>query len=318
MKLQRKIVWIALIISGIALTFFILFSTALRKFDYNEIFSNISISIFGSSLLVFVPALVTFQKNKSEAKQKIISELIKVENLVNSVHFQTTFLKGVDGQYSLDFSFEKTKYELAKDFPSYTAHKDIYEIKSKRVEKLYDTISAIDHYDYTLLDTCLADYVRIWGKDKLINELFKKHFEILNNFMIRSESSAIEYGARQYKACNASIGTFFDIWFKKFLVELEPIDKKLEYLYAIKNIMKLRFYRASYRTIIKSKDQSNKISIKENIEQFYRDNNIKKPRFIIKFLRSLEETSFIKRASNKIKNAIKKVEQAIKKPRCRK
>lgn len=287
MKLQRKIIWATLIVSGVALVFFILFSTALKKCDYNSIFSNIAISIFGSSLLVFVPALITFEKNKSEAKQKIISELIKVENLVISVHFQTMFLKGVDCKYSLDFSFEKTKYELAKDFPLYIAQKDIYDINSKRVEMLYNTIDAIDHYNYTLLDTCLDDYVTIWGRDQIINELFKKHFEILNNFMIRHKSSTIEYGAKQYKACNASTGTFFDIWFKKYLMDLEPIDKKLEYLYAIKNIMKLRFYKSTYKSIIQSEDTNFKIKLKENIEQFYNDNNLEKPRYIIKLLNKL-------------------------------
>lgn len=53
----------------------------------------------------------------------------------------------------------------------------------------------------------------------------KKHFEILNNFMIRQKSSTIEYGAKQYMACNASTGTFFDSWFKKFLMDLSLLIK---------------------------------------------------------------------------------------------
>ncbi len=294
MRLQRRIIWATLIISLISISVFIIFSTFAKVCDYNNIISGIAIALFGSALLVLVPAIITFNKNKEETKQKIISELIKIENLLIQVHFQTTFLKDIDGQYSLDFSFEKTKYELAKNFSLYTAHKDIYDINSKRVEILFDTISAIDNYNYTLLDTCLDDYVRVLGNEKLIRELFKKHFDIIKKFMIRHESSTIEYGARQYKACNASMGAFFDIWFKKFLLELEPIDKKIDYLFTIKNIMKLRFYKTSYKSLIESEDENFKNRFKESIEQFYKENNLEKPKYIINLLDKLAEKNIDK------------------------
>lgn len=287
MRLQRKIIWVSFAISIISLALFILFSTFWKSSDSNAIISSIFIAIFGSSLMVFVPALITFYKIKADAKQKIAAEISAVENLVNDVHFQTSFLKDVDGKYNLDFSFEKTKYELSKNISMYIAQKDIYEITTKRVEKLYDTFLAINHYDYSFFDAYLEDYVGVFGNETIIHMLADKYYEILSEFMMSSAQFPFEYGVRQYEFYNASTGTFFNLWFKKFLEKLEPIYKKLVYLRTMLLIMNLRFYKSSYQETVNSNEIEKKLQLKKFIEEFYEDNKIKKSHFIKKLMKQL-------------------------------
>lgn len=288
MKLQRRIFWTTLVISVISLVGYILLMTIWGNMSGQAILSNIAISLFGSSLLVFVPAMITFYKNKSEAKQKIISELSKVENLINDIQFQTTFLKDFDGNYNLDFSFEKKKYELVDNIKEYNIQKEIYELNSKKVEKLFDSIKKIDDYDYSFFDTYVFEFVDLFHNEKLIYKLADLYLKILNNFMISNFQIPYEYGARQFEFCNALVGQFFDIWFKKFIIELEPIYEKLENLRAILLIFKLKFYRKAYKDTIKSNENDKKIQLKELIEKLYNSNNISKCRWVKNLLKKLQ------------------------------
>lgn len=290
MRLQKRIIWISLAISIVSLFFFIAFSTFWIVSDYNAIISSIFIAIFGSSLMVFVPALITFYKIKAEVKQKIISAMSSLENLVNDVHFQTTFLKGADGRYNLDFSFENDKYKLSNNISLFTAQKDIYDYSTKRIEELYNTLLAIDHYDYSFFDAYLDDYVGVFSNESTIHTLADKYYDIIRDFMISNAPPPLEYGVRQFKSFNASTGQFFDLWFKDFIDELEPIYTKFVYLRTILLIMELRFYKSYYQETVNSNETKSKLELKTLIEQLYENNNLKKTKFIEKLLEDLNKT----------------------------
>lgn len=275
MKLNRTIFWITFWICGISIFLFTAFRTFWLKYDINEIFSNISISLFGSSFLVFVPTIISFNRCRTEAKHKIISELAKVENLINDVQFQTTFLKGVDGEYNVDFSFEKTKYDITMDFQLYNAKKDIYTINSNRVETIYNTINKLDNYDYSFFNDYLNDYVSLFHNERHIKELSDCYYNILEAFMLRNFEIPYGYGSRQYDCGNATIGQFFDIWFKDYLLKLEPIFEKLTSLRTIFLILKLEFYKKDYKDTLNSKEINKKEELKKFIIDFYTKYNIK-------------------------------------------
>lgn len=58
--------------------------------------------------------------------------------------------------------------------------------------------------------------------------------------------------------------------------------------------MKVRFYKSTYKLIIKSEDENFKYNLKENIEQFYNDNNLEKPKYIIRLLDKLGKNNIDK------------------------
>ena len=283
MRLQRRIFWTTLLICILSLFCFVAFKTFWFEYDY-EIFSNISIGIFGSSLLVFVPALITFFKIKSDTKQKIISELSKIENLVNDLQFKTTFIKDFNREYSLDFSFEKTKYDDNSDTSLYLARKDAYEINVKRVESLYQTITEIDNFDYSFFDFMLFDYVGIFHNEKYIQTLFNKYWDIIESVMISKYQLPYAYGARQYECCNASVGQFFDIWFKGFLIKIEPLDAKLENLKSILKLIRVEFYSKDYTAMLNCEDQNIKQELVSKLKAFHAQNDIKPSKKINRLL----------------------------------
>lgn len=295
MRLQRRIIFASAIISIVSLFLYIAFSTFWLENDNNAIGATIFISVFGSSLLVLVPAVITFFKIKTETKQKIISELYKVENLINDVHFQTTFLKDSNGQYNLDFSFEKLKYNIS-DSSQYLALKDSYEIITRKVDSLYETLKKIDKYDLSFYNTYLNDYVGLFSNESLIHNLSRKYLDIVGIFMINNYPIPYGYGTRQFEASNATMGQFFDIWFRHFLMKLEPIDKKFEQLRTIFLILHLRFYKSDYKETINANEPDKKHELKKYIEQFFDENKINKTRFIKKLIKKLEKPT------EKIKN----------------
>lgn len=288
MKLQKTIFWVSSVICVFSMLLFIAFSTFWKESDHNNIFSSISISVFGSAMLVLVPALITYRRVKRETRQIIISELVKIENLVNDVHFQTTFLKDHQKEYNLDFSFEQNQYELADNISQYIIQKDIYESQVKKVETLYHTVKQIDEYDYSMLDAHTADYVEIFNDGRLIHTLIGKYFDILKLFMIRTFPIPYDYGVRQYEFNNCTTGQFFNIWFKNFLEKLEPIDQKLITLRTIWLILRLRLDRTEYKITVSSSDKDKKHELKKYIKQFYKDSGLSKTWFIKKLLKDLE------------------------------
>lgn len=275
MRLHRRIFWITIAICAFSLFFFIAFKTFWNEYDNNDIFANISIGIFGSSLLVFIPALITFFNIKNSTQQKIISELNMIEKLVNDLQFKTTFLKDENRDYTLDFSFEKTKYDDNSNTTLYLAKKDVYENSARRVESLYQTIKQVDAFDYSLLDSFLNDYVGIFHNEKYIKALIKKHRGIIESVMISKYQLPYAYGARQYECCNASIGQFFEIWFKEFLIKIDPIDVKLESLKTILTLIRIKFNNNDYNDMLNCNDQGAKRTFVINAKNFYAENNIK-------------------------------------------
>ena len=288
MKLQRRIFWTTLLICVFSLFFFVAFKTFWCECD-KDIFSNIFIGIFGSSLLVLVPALITFHKVKAETKQKIISTFIKIENLVNDLHFKTVFLKKDDQGYSLDFSFEKNRFENATNPSIYLAKKDIYETNVRKIESLYQTITEIDKFDYSFFDSLLPDYISLFHNEKHIQSLFNKYWDIIRSVMISTYQIPDAYGARQYECCNASTGQFFDIWLKGFLSKIEPLHAKLEGLKSILLLIKINFDMISYKSVINCNDKAIITTAITKLQTFYIENNMCPSRKVKKLFDQIRE-----------------------------
>ena len=263
--------------------------TSWNEYDYCDIYSNITISVFGSSLLVAIPAILAFYNNKNEIKQKIIFELTKIENLINDLHFQTTFLKNENNEYQLDFSFEKTKYNLFNDVGNYLINKESYDDLSKKIINVFNLLNSIELYDYSSLEMYFTDYIGLLNNEKYVHLLYESYNEILCDFMLRRNFKIYEYGARQYESSNASIGQFFDIWLKKHLLALEPIYEKLEELRTIYLICRLRFYKKSYRGTLQSNEKDKKDKLKNLILNFFEKNNIKKNRWTNNLIKKLNK-----------------------------
>lgn len=288
MKTQRLIIWITIAMSILSLLIFILLKTTFNCLDHKDIFSNISISIFGSSLLVAIPSLFSFYNIKYEAKKKIITGLIQVENKINDIQFYTTFLRDQDKMnYNLDFSFEKNKYMLVNNMPQYMLEKEKYEIVSDRIICLHKIFRELETQDYSFYNIHLNDFVGLFQNEKYIQSLGSIHSKIVNSFMLERNDKQYEYGVRQYEGHNMNIGQFFEIYMKEHLLKLEPIYEKLQYLRAIFLICNLFFYKNQYKAIVNSTNHEKKTQLHDLINTFYENNDIQKNRWIKKLLKKL-------------------------------
>ena len=288
MKTQRAIIWITISMSSISLILFVLFKTVFNCWDCKDIFSNIAISIFGSSLLVALPALFSFYSTKYEAKKKIINGFLQVENKVNDIQFYTTFLRDQDKMnYNLDFSFEKNKYMLVNNMPQYMLEKEKYEIASDRIICLHKIFREIETQDYSFYNIHLNDFVGLFQNEKYIHSLGSIHSKIVNLFMLERNNSNYQYGVRQYEGHNMNIGQFFEIYMKEHLLKLEPIYEKLQYLRTIYLICNLYFYKNQYKAMVNSKNIEKKKQLYDLINTFYENNDIQKNRWIEKLLKQL-------------------------------
>lgn len=287
MRIQKRIFWTTLLIALGSLGAFIYCSfQCCDDTTIKNILTNIFISLFGSSILVCIPSFISFIRLKSEAKDKIIVELAKLENLINDMHFSTTFIKDFNGEYDLDFSYEQIKLDPNANPTLLKIKQELYTNACNKLDKLYGITKRIEEYNYAYFDELLNDYTAFWHTETTIKSLLKYFDKITNQFQMSNFRNG--QGKRHYDCCNASPGQFFGIWFKGFLVELNPIEDKLKELKNISLTLRILFFKST-KTAINNTDKKIKESILLDLKDFYNRTNILSKRKIKKILKLFEE-----------------------------
>ncbi len=260
MRINKRIFWTTLLIALGSLGAFIYCNCKCCDGVFKDILTNIFISLFGSSLLVCIPSFISFLRLKNEAKNKIIVETAKLENLINDMHWGSTYIKDYNGEYNLDFSYERKKYDASIDSTTLNMKQEIYINSCNKLDKLYGIIKQIDEYNYAYFDELIDDYTAFWHTEETIKSLLKYFDKITSKFQMSNFRNG--QGKRHYDCCNASPGQFFEIWFKGFLVELSPIEDKLKDLKNIVLTLRTLFF-ASTKTAINNTDKEMPLSLKK-------------------------------------------------------
>lgn len=287
MRIQKRIFWATLLIALGSLGAFIYCSfQCCDDTTIKDILTNIFISLFGSSLLVCIPSFISFIRLKNEAKNKIIIETTKLENLINDMHWGTTYIKDYNGEYNLDFSYERMKYDSNIDSDSLKEKHEIYIISCNKLDKLYSITNKIEEFNYAYFDELVNDYTAFWHTEKTIKSLLKYFDKITNQFQMSNFRNG--QGKRHYDCCNASPGQFFDIWFKGFLVGLNPIEDQLKDLKSIILTLRILFFKNT-KTLINNTDKEIKESLLIDLKKFYDKTNLLSKRKMKKILKLFEE-----------------------------
>lgn len=285
MRIHKRIFWTTLLIALVSLGAFICCNCKCCDGVVKDILTNIFISLFGSSLLVCIPSFISFLRLKKEVKNKIIVEAAKLENLINDMHWGSTYIKDYNGEYNLDFSYERKKCDASIDSTTLNMKQEIYINSCNKLDKLYGIIKQIDEYNYAYFDELIDDYTAFWHTEETIKSLLKYFDKITSKFQMSNFRNG--QGKRHYDCCNASPGQFFEIWFKGFLVELSPIEDKLKDLNNIVLTLRILFF-ASTKTAINNTDKEIKESILADLKKFYDKTNILSKRKLKKILKLFE------------------------------
>lgn len=286
MKLYRRISWITGISSIVTLIIFILTNLWGQGCEYTLILSNICIAIFGSSLLVCIPAIITFCKIRNETKISILYEMNKVQQLIGEANLRARFLQGADRQYNLDFSFENEKYNFDIGIKNYIPKEDEYNKAAQRVKMLYEAFKSIDTLDCLVLDNYIEDYIHFFHGEKIVKTLYAQFEEKLVLLKARNYTQ-VNLFAHLYEANQATIGQLFDIGLKPILIKMEPIEEKVNQIDSIILLLEMYFSKKSFDKIVLKTNEEEKERLNDKFAWLYPIDNIRETRFIKKLHRKL-------------------------------
>lgn len=270
MRLNKTIFWTTILSTILSLLVFLVSFLFIKCEEIREVVSDITLAIFGSSLLVCIPALITFKKQKNETEKRILQEIMVAQKLIEKVYQKTIILRGINRDYDVSVADKENQTKIVE-----------------KIMFLYNALKSVESFDFYVLNSYVQDYVYLGCDRNTVRILCERIESIFNQLKISSYPEI--YGKTVlYETGQYTTEELLESVVKPLMEKIEPIEDKIRSMEAIYILLKMKFYKEYVHEITTTVSETDFESILNKIEWLGTDKVLCQDCFRIKILTNLQ------------------------------